>query len=162
MGIQPGVTTPQQALSQLRSSDLVSYIGVSESLQTVAWYWNKKPFSLMDDTQIPALFYDRNEVSSIQISTRIRLGDLVLELDAADNHRVAIRQTGPYDSYNVDLYYQGNGYVLNAHVNCHSFWSQPTRLILGVRPQFIDNKGRLTTSLNNAKHLIDLTCRRNP
>ena len=68
MGIQPGVTTPQQALSQLRSSDLVSYVGVSESLQTVAWYWNKKPFSLMDDTQIPALFYDRNEVSSIQIA----------------------------------------------------------------------------------------------
>ena len=114
----------------------------------------------MDDTQIPALFYDRNEVSSIRLYTRIRLGDLLLTLDQTGKHRVAIRQTVPYDSYNVDLYYLGSGYVLNAVVNCHSFWNQPTRLILGARPSFIENQGRITTSLNSAKHQIAMACRR--
>ena len=160
MGIQPGITTPQQALSQLRSSNLISHVGVSESLETVAWFWNKKPASLMDDTQIPALFYDRDQVSTIRLYTRIQLGDLLLELDQMGNHRVAIRQTVPYDRYNVDLYYLGDGYILNTIVNCHHFWTQPTHLILGARPQFIENQGRVTTSLNSAKHLIDITCRR--
>ena len=112
----------------------------------------------MDDTQIPALFYDRDEVSSIRLYTRIRLGDLLLELDRTGNHRVAIHQTVPYNSYNVDLYYFGKGYVLNAIVNCHSFWTQPTRLILGSRPSFIENQARFT-SLNNAKHMIAMACR---
>ena len=160
MGIQPGVTSPQQALRQLRSSDLISHVGVSESLETVAWFWNKKTLTLMDDTQISGLFYDRDEVSSIRLYTRIRLGDLLLELDQTSNHRVAIRQTVPYDSYNMDLYYLGDGYVLNAVVNCHSFWTQPTLLILGVRPQFIESRGRITNSLNHAKHLIAVACRR--
>jgi len=159
MGIQPGVTTTQQALSQLRSTDLISYVGISEPLETVAWFGDKKHVTLLDDSQIQALFYNRNKVSSIRLYTRIRLGDLLLELGSADNQRVAIRQIGPFDSYNVDLYYVGNNYVLNATVNCHDFWTQPTHLILGDRPSFIDSSARIT-SLNNAKHRIATTCRR--
>ena len=159
IGIQPGVTTPQQALSQLRTTDLISYVGVSESLETVAWFWNKNHSTLMDDTQIPAMFYDRNEISSITLYTRIRLGDLLLVLDQAGNHRVAIRQTGPYDAYNVDLYYLGRGYVLNAVVNCHSFWTQPTHLILGSVSSAITSQARIT-SLNDAKHQVASACRR--
>ena len=159
MGIRPGETTPQQALHQLRSTDLIRYVGISESLETVAWFWNEKHSTLMDDTQIPALFYDRDEVSSISLYTRIRLGDLLLELERTGNHRVAIRQTVPYNSYNVDLYYFGKGYVLNAIVNCHSFWTQPIRLILGSRPSFLESQARIT-SLNKAKHLISSVCRR--
>ncbi len=159
MGIQPGITTPQQALSQLRSTDLISYVGVSESLETVAWFWNENRSTLMDETQIPALFYDRDEVSSIRLYTRIRLGDLLLELNPTGNHQVGIRQTVPFDSYNVDLYYLGSGYVLNAVVNCHSFWTQPTHLILGKTPSFIASQARIT-SLNDAKHQIAMACRR--
>jgi hypothetical protein len=159
MGIQPGVTTPQQALSQLRSTDMISRVGVSESLETVAWFWNKNRSSMMDDTQIPSLFYDRDEISSIRLYTRIRLGDLLLELGPSGNHRVAIRQTVPYDSYNVDLYFLGSGYVLNAVVNCHSFWTQPTHLIIGSTPSFIASQTRIT-SLSDAKHRIATACRR--
>jgi hypothetical protein len=160
MGIQPGITTPQQALNQLRSSDLISRVGVSESLETMAWFWNEKHSSLMDVSQIPALFYDRNEISSIRLYTRIKLGDLLLQLDPTDRQRVTMRQTTPYTSYNVDLYYVGNGYVLNAIVNCHNFWNQPTQLILGTTPPFIASTTRPMTSLNNAKHQIASACRR--
>jgi hypothetical protein len=159
MGIRPGVTTPQQALRQLRSTDLISYVGISEPLSTVAWFGDKNGTTLMDDSQIQALFYDRDKVSSIRLYTRIRLGDLLLELDPTGNQRVAIRQTGPYNSYNVDLYYVGKGYVVNAIVNCHNFWNQPTHVILGASPSFIETQARIT-SLNNAKHMIASTCRR--
>ena len=161
MGSQPGITTPQEALSQLRSTNLISHVGISESLETIAWFWNEKHSTLMDNTQIPALFYDRDAVSTIGIYTRIRLGDVLLQLEQLPgNQRIAIRQTVPYDTYNVDLYYLGNGYILNAVVNCHHFWDQPTHVILGARPQFIENQGRITTSLNKAKHQIDAACRR--
>ncbi len=160
MGIQPGITTPQQALSQLRSNELISRVGVSESLETIAWFWNEKHSTLMDNTQIPSLFYDRDEISSIRLYTRIKLGDLLLQFDPTDNQRVAMRQTTPYTTYNVDLYYVGNGYVLNAIVNCHSFWNQPTQLILGTTPPFIASTTRNMTSLNNAKHQIATACRR--
>ena len=160
MGIQPGITTPHEALSQLRSTDMISHVGVSESLETIAWFWNENHSTLMDTTQIPALFYDRNEISSIRLYTRIKLGDLLLQFDPTNNQRVAMRQTTPYTTYNVDLYYVGNGYVLNAIVNCHSFWDQPTQLILGTTPPFIATSTRPMTSLNNAKHQIDAACRR--
>ena len=159
IGIQPGVTTPQQALSQLRATDLISYVGVSESLETVAWFWNKDQSVLMDDSQIPALFYDRNEISTITLYTRIRLGDLLLALDPAGNHRVAILRTAPFTSYNIDLYYVGNGYALNAVVNCHHFWTQPTHLILGRTSSFITSQTRIM-SLNDAKHQVAMACRR--
>lgn len=161
MGIQPGVTTPQQALNQLRSTDLISHVGVSESLETIAWFWNEKQASLMDNQQIPALFYDRDAVSTIGLYTRFRLGDVLIQLDQLPgNHRVAIRQTVPYDTLHFDLYYLGNGYILNAIVTCQHFWDQPTHFLLGARPQFIENQGRIVTSLNKAKHQIDATCRR--
>lgn len=160
MGIQPGVTTPQQALHQLRSSELISRVGVSESLETMAWFWDEKRSNLMDVSQIPALFYDRDQISSIRVYTRIKLGDLLLQLDPTDSQRVAMRQTTPFTSYNVDLYYVGKGYVLNAIVNCHSFWEQPTQLILGTTPPFIASTTRPMTSLNKAKHQIASTCRR--
>lgn len=160
MGIQPGVTTPQQALNKLRSTDLIERVGVSESLETVAWFWNKDRSTLIDDQQISALFYDRDQVSSIRLSTRIQLGDFLLVLDPDGLRRVAFRQTGPYDSLHFDLYYVGDGYTLNALVDCHSFWTQPTYLILGPTPSFIVNQSRQTTSLNSAKHQIALICRR--
>ncbi|MEP6988608.1 MAG: hypothetical protein ABI970_23600, partial [Chloroflexota bacterium] len=141
------------------STKLISYVGISEALETVAWFGDKTSSTLMDDSQIQALFYDRDKVSSIRLYTRIRLGDLLLELDRMDKPKIAIRQTGPYNSYNIDLYYLGKGYVLNATVNCHGFWTQPTSLILGESPSFIQSQARIT-SLNNAKHLIATTCRR--
>lgn len=159
MGIQPGVTTPQQALNQLRSTNMISYVGISEALETVAWFGDKKGTTLMDDSQIQALFYDRDKVSSIRLYTRIRLGDLLLELDPLDTQKIAIQQTGPYNAYNINLYYLGKGYVLNATVDCHRFWTQPTSLILGESPSFIQSQARIT-SLNNAKHLIASACRR--
>jgi hypothetical protein len=159
MGIRPGVTTPQEALRQLRSTGLISYVGVSEPLETVAWFGDKSGATLMDDSQIQALFYNRGKVSSIRLYTRIRLGDLLLALESMSNQRVAIRQVGPYNSYNVDLYYVGKDYVVNATVNCHNFWTQPTYVILGERPAFIDTQAR-NSSLNNAKHLIASNCRR--
>ncbi len=161
MGIEPGLTKPTDAINHLKSSTMIARVGVSESLQTVAWYWNKDQSSLLDDRQIPAMFYDHNSVSSIRLYTNIRLGDLLLEFgQMPGRQRVAIRRTGPYEAYNVDLYYMGNGYVLNSVVNCRDFWTQPTHLILGVRPQYIETQGYLTTSLNKAKHLIAIICRR--
>ncbi len=160
MGIQPGITTPKDALRQLRSTDLISRVGISESLETIAWFWNEKQSGLMDASQIPALFYDRDEISSIRLYTHIQLGDLLLQLDPTDTQRVAMRQTTPYTTYHVDLYYVGKGYVLNAIVNCHSFWNQPTQLILGATPPFIASTTRNMTSLNNAKHQIAMACRR--
>src|SRR4051794_22817380 len=67
MGIQPGITTPQQADNQLRSTKLISYVGISEALETVAWFGDKTGSTLMDDSQIQALFYDRDKVSSIRL-----------------------------------------------------------------------------------------------
>ncbi|MBI1278953.1 MAG: hypothetical protein GC179_12565 [Anaerolineaceae bacterium] len=160
MGIQPGITKPQDALSQLRSTESISRVGVSESLETIAWFWNENHSGLMDSSQIPALFYDRDEISSIRLYTRIRLGDLMLQMDTSGSQRIAMRQTTPYTSFNVDLYYVGKGYVLNAVVNCHDFWNQPTQLILGTTPLFLASTTRTMTSLNTAKHLIDAACRR--
>ncbi len=160
MGIQPGVTKPQDAIDQLRSSDMVDRVGVSESLQTVAWFWKDNPSALLNKQEIPALFYDRNTVSSIRLYTTISLGDLLLELEPMGEQRIAMRRTIPFDTLKVELYYLANGYVLNAIVDCHNFWNQPTHLFLGARPSFINSLGRLAGSLNEAKHQIDITCRR--
>ncbi len=160
MGIQPGVTKPQDAIDQLRSSDMVAKVGVSESLQTVAWFWNNNLSALLNEQEIPALFYDHDSVSSIRLYTNISLGDLLLELEPMREQRIAMRRTIPFDTLKVELYYLANGYVLNATVDCHNFWNQPTHLFLGARPTFINSLGRLAGSLNEAKHMIDITCRR--
>lgn len=160
MGIQPGITKPQDAIDQLRGSNMIAKVGVSESLQTVAWFWNDNPSALLNKQEIPALFYDHHSVSSIRLYTTISLGELLLELEPMPVQRIAMRRTIPYDTYKVELYYLGNGYVLNAIVDCHNFWNQPTHLILGTRPAFINSLGRIAGSLNEAKHMIDITCRR--
>ncbi len=160
MGIQPGITKPQDAIDQLRGSNMIAKVGVSESLQTVAWFWNDNPSALLNKQEIPALFYDHHSVSSIRLYTTISLGELLLELEPMPVQRIAMRRTIPYDTYKVELYYLGNGYVLNAIVDCHNFWNQPTHLILGARPAFINSLGRIAGSLNEAKHMIDITCRR--
>lgn len=160
MGIQPGVTKPQAAIDQLRSSNMVSKVGVSESLQTVAWFWNDNPSALLNKQEIPALFYDHDAVSSIRLYTTISLGDLLLELEPVREQQIAMRRTIPFDTLKVELYYLGNGYVLNAVVDCYNFWNQPTHLILGAKPSFINSLGRMMSSLNEAKHEIDIVCRR--
>ncbi|MCC6895444.1 MAG: hypothetical protein IT321_21660 [Anaerolineae bacterium] len=159
MGIQPGVTKPQEAIDQLRASSLVSKVGVSESLQTVAWFWNDNPSALLNKQEIPALFYNHDSVSSIRLYTTISLGELLLELEPIREPQIAMRRTIPYDTYKVELYYLGNGYVLNAIVDCHNFWNQPTHLFLGAKPAFIDSNSGLVGSLNEAKHMVDMTCR---
>jgi len=160
MGIQPGVTSTNDAIQRLQQDAHIARVGISEELETVAWFWQPDQSPLMDTGQISALFYDRDRVSLIRLYTRIPLGELLLQLDALPgNSRVLFRRSPPFDRYHVSLYYAGDGYVVNAVVDCDDFWGSPAHLIIGARPQFIDDKGQAAHGLNEAKHLIATNCR---
>lgn len=160
MGIQPGVTSTSEAIQRLRTNARIAHVGISESLETVAWFWQPDQSPLMDTGQISALFYDRDRVSLIRLYTRIPLGELLLQLDALPgNSRVVFRRSPPFDRYHVSLYYAGDGYVVNAVVDCDDFWGSPAHLIIGARPQFINGLGQAADGLNEAKHLIATNCR---
>lgn len=162
IGIQPGITPPQQAIAALRANAWVARVGVSEALQTVAWYWRRERPAWLNQDEIPAFFYERGAVSSIRLYTTLPLGDLLLTYGGRGEQRVSMRRTVPYSRYTLDLYAIGDGFVLNALVDCHNFWNQPTHLILGARPSFIETQGYQTDSLNKAKHTLASYCRMNP
>ncbi|MEZ4672376.1 MAG: hypothetical protein R3E39_31105 [Anaerolineae bacterium] len=162
MGIQPGVTTPQEALLRLRNSEWVGKVGVSEELQTVAWRWSDMRIGLMDSDQLSGLFYDRDSVRAIRLYTDVSLGDLLLELGGTTGlRRVAVsRSNALVSNFRGDVFYNASSYIISATVSCRNFWDQPANLVLSLRPRSLEGFGRITYGLNRARRLIAVTCRR--
>ena len=101
MGIQPGVTTVDEALSRLQASawvETVYYIGEGLSSPDVQWDWNG---TAPDVFSQPAISYggglgiEHGVVQYIEIKTEVALGDAWLYWGAPENYTYLFTTGGP-------------------------------------------------------------------
>lgn len=149
LGIQPGITTAEEALALLRASQWVESASIayrdSDYGGGAVWSWTKQASPLLGKKQGGFVTSPRNGVQVIdllRITTVVASGDAYLTLGISPY--TMIGETGMRDEAYVARFYPEHGISVWSNFRCPSLndhiWGRPIMVqfrISGVTPQII-------------------------
>jgi hypothetical protein len=103
MGIQPGVTTMEEAIAILQAHEWVSEVSATSynrlGINRVGWRWKPDVSPLLEPEQIPRsggrLIADKGIVRYMELLTRVSAGEAWLILGKAQNYTSLLQLGGP-------------------------------------------------------------------
>ncbi|MBA3869060.1 MAG: hypothetical protein H0X30_07895 [Anaerolineae bacterium] len=130
MGIRPGVTTMTEAERLLNESQWVGKITFANSTY-IAWTWSGEQPTWINQTPKGTLSGADNTVTALQVGSRIRFGDMQLDMGRTGILEQWAYQTGRYATYTVS--YPEHHLKLNFMVDCKNRirYLQPVTIIFG-------------------------------
>lgn len=130
MGIRPGVTTMDEAGHLLNENQWVDKITFANDTY-IAWTWNGKQPSWINQTPKASLSGANNTVITLQVSTLIQFGDMQLDMGSNGILEQWAYQMGRYATYTVS--YPDHHLKLNFMVDCTHLirYFQPVTIMLG-------------------------------
>jgi hypothetical protein len=137
IGIQPGVTTSNQAIGILRESDWVDANSIAVSrdqitqLAWVYWAWNGKQPEFILGSGLFNYSTETGLTRTLMIRTRFTFGDLFLSFGQPDS--------GSLNAYqHVALYPQHDFFLINdiQRTHCGSYWFQRSDVYLLPEERF--------------------------
>jgi hypothetical protein len=103
MGIQPGITTVDEAIAILQAHEWVAEVSITGysrlGLHRIEWRWKPNLSPMLEPERIPRsggrLIADEGVVQYMELLTRIRAGDAWLILGKAQNYTSLLQLGGP-------------------------------------------------------------------
>ena len=140
-GIQPGVTTLDEAVSVLAANPSVSDYMVSPG--KVSWWWNGEQSALLDDSGRAfhgrmeyALVNGQERITSVVLDTNVPMGDLRLTLGAPDS--LTLHTIRPQEVQRAGIVYLASYdglyafTTLDCPMNVDEFWRSPSYIAFGA------------------------------
>lgn len=131
MGIRPGVTTMTEAERLLNENKWVGKITFANNTY-ITWIWSGEQPNWIDQTPKGSLSGTDDTVTALQVSSRIRFGDMQLDMGKSGILEQWAYQTGRYATYTVS--YPDHHLKLNFTVDCQNRirYLQPVTIIFGA------------------------------
>jgi hypothetical protein len=131
MGIRPGVTTMTEAERLLNENKWVGKITFANNTY-ITWIWSGQQPTWIDQTPKGSLSGVDDTVTALQVSSRIRFGDMQLDMGRNGILEQWAYQTGRYATYTVS--YPEHHLKLNFMVDCQNRirYLQPVTIIFGA------------------------------
>lgn len=141
LGIQPGVTTGDEALQLLRqqewvdSNNLTAWTDPMSRMSWISWVWNgKQPEGLVHGGYLDYSTYENRLVRVLIVSSSFNLGDLVLSLGQPAQGVLTTRQ-------HIATFPQAHLFVVN-DLDCHRFWQRNTDIYFMAAARFTEFEDR--------------------
>jgi hypothetical protein len=181
MGIQPGVTTVDDAIAILQAHEWVAEVsntGYSRlGLQRIEWRWQHDVSPMLEPERIPRsggrLIADEGVVQYMELLTRIRAGEAWLILGKAQNYTSLLQLGGPIGGPKppkpITVIY--SSIVFIALTDCpyqHNFWNARIELIIAESNEWLNQVSAYPTisgMIPVTRYVRDLTqanCPLNP